>query len=156
MKTIALFLLFLCSVGIYAQKSDSSPQLKGVEINTKFKLKLIQTNRGYDFQIVDREPYDKKLDLKKIKNQSLFSASQSDEIQCIFTYAKLGENMSAFLVLQSGLENPLKYNLFIKPSFEQDMEEVSVLNLFPDTPSTEVWPFNVDYIVFSEFQDAVK
>ena len=150
MKIWITILLFLFA-GLINAQTDQQKAI--IEINSKFTLKLVETDNGYKYTLADKEPYNQLLDLKKTQN--LFTESESDEIQGILAYAKIGKEINTLLILQSGLENPLMYDLYIKRNDRQNTEKVFVINIFPNVSSTEIWPFRVDYIVFSNFDDVI-
>lgn len=151
MKIWTTVLLLLFAGLINAQTNQ---QKAIIEINSKFTLKLVEVESGgYNYTLASKESYNQLLDLKKTQN--LITESAPDEIQGILAYAKIGKEVNAFLILQSGLEKPLTYDLYIKRNDRQNTEKVSVINLFPDVSSTEIWPFRIDYIVFSDFDDVI-
>ncbi|MDR0825098.1 MAG: hypothetical protein LBN74_08395 [Prevotella sp.] len=148
MKT-CITILFILFAGVANAQTFQRKAI--VEINSKFTIKLVKTETGYDYTIINKEPYNKTLNISNI--QSLFPKSRPDEIQGILTYTKFGDEMNTFLVLQSGLENPLKYSLYVMLNNNQEMENVPAINLFPDISSTEIYPLKLAYIAFSDFEN---
>lgn len=151
MRTLLVTLFILMSANINAQEAADKRTV--IEMNTKFTLKLVKTDTGYDCTVINKEPYNQLIDLKNI--YSLFPDSKTDEIQGVLAYTNYENNLNAFLILKSGLEIPLRYNLGIKREDNTRFEKSSALNLFPNMPSTEIWPFRLDGVLFSGFKDAV-
>ncbi|NDV96045.1 hypothetical protein D0T84_14145 [Dysgonomonas sp. 521] len=151
MRTLLVTLFILLAANISAQETADKRTV--IEMNTQFTLKLVKTDTGYDCTVINKEPYNQLIDLKTI--YSLLPDSNIDEIHGVLAYTNYENNLNAFLILKSGVEVPLKYNLGIKREDNTRFEKSSALNLFPDMPSTEVWPFRLDGVLFSGFNDAV-
>lgn len=150
MKIWTFIFIFLFT-GLLNAQTKQKEEL--IEMNSIFTLKLTETDDDYAYSLINKKPYNQILDLKKLQN--LFSESNPGEIQGVLAYAKIGEEVNSFLILKSGLEAPLKYDLYIKRHNAENVEKVSVINVFPDVLSTEIWPSRVDYIVFSNFDDVI-
>lgn len=150
MKIWTFVLVFLFT-GLLNAQTKHKEEL--IEMNSIFTLKLTETNEGYDYSLINKKPYNQILDLKKLQN--LFTESKPGEIQGILAYTKIGDEVNSFLILQSGLKSPLKYDLYIKKHDVENVEKASVVNVFPGILSTEIWPSRIDYIVFSNFDDVM-
>lgn len=127
-----------------------------VKFNTRFTLAL-HTNDSvnYTYTIKSQETFYKNVNLSETR--SLFDTIvPRDEIQGIFTYGKIGNNFNVILMLKSGLKQPLTYELKIKKSDESKVVKTSVVKLHPNVTSTELWPYDIDYIEFSNFKISEK
>ena len=123
-----------------------------VRINTKFTLTLHTTDSvNYTCTLKNQEVYDEIINLSDAAS-ILEKEVQQGEIEGIFTYGKFGDKLNIFLVLKSGLNIPLDYDLKIKVSKKRKPIKTSVVSLNPNVPSTELWPYQIDYILFSGFR----
>ncbi len=150
MKTFSTAFFIFIAVALSVQATgQSKPEIK---INTKFVLKLVKTDPGfYSCSIVSEEPFNEVPELKDARHY-LHRELKGDEIEGVFAYAKFGGKESIFLILKSGFSEPLKYDLYINQKDAKDIEKTSTTNLYPNVPSTEIWPFDIERILFSDFQ----
>jgi hypothetical protein len=143
--------MFICvlvsGASVYAQNNKKEDSM--IEFGTKFTLKLSEND--YSYSVIDKEPYTKTLGLTDIRSMFSQEDIKKDEIIGVLAYGKLGDDRQVFLILRNGLSTPLSYKLEIKQRNKTHFESTSVANLYPQVPSTEIWPYDIDYIVFSDF-----
>jgi len=150
-----VFTVFLMLVLSHCIGQKDNPT-NTVKFNTRFTLALqTDDSLNYTYTIKSQEAFYKTVNLSE--TTSLFdSIVPLGEIQGIFTYGKLGNNLNVFLMLKSGLNQPLTYELKIKKSNKRKPVKTSVVRLHPNVASTELWPYNIDYIEFSGFKIVEK
>ena len=140
-----IFIFTIC----FGQKTF---QNNSVNINTRFTLSLHTSDSlNYTCTIKNQEVFNETINMSDAT--SLFdSIVKPGEIQGILTYGKFGDKLNIFLVLKSGLNKSLDYDLKIKVTNKRKPVKTSVVSLHPNVPSTELWPYQIDYIVFSNFK----
>ncbi|MFC6999414.1 hypothetical protein [Rufibacter roseus] len=123
-----------------------------MKLNTKFVLKLDSTDSdNYSFTLKSQEAFNEEVQVSSAA--ALFSKKVADdEIEGIFTYGKFGDRQSIFLILKSGLKVPINYDLKIKTDKNKELVKTSVVTLFPNVPSNELWPYHIDLVSFSNFR----
>jgi len=146
--TLAFALIFIIST-LHGQKSK---ELDTVKMNTKFTLKLETLDSiHYSFKMVHTEPFYQKINFSDSK--PLFEESVGEGyIQGIFTYGEFGDKTNCFLLLKNGLNQPLSYDLKIKIKNKRKPVETSVVDLFPNIVSVELWSYDIEYLIFSNFE----
>lgn len=145
-NTISLIFVLTACFG------QSNSQINSINLNTKFTLTLHTTDSiNYTCTLKNQDVFNNTINMSE--TASLFDSIVSPgEIQGIFTYGKFGDNLNIFLVLKSGFKKSLDYELLIKVGNKRKPIKTSVVSLFPNVPSTELWPYQIDYIVFSKFK----
>ena len=148
-KNILIITLICVMLTLQGQKSEN---VDIVKMNTKFTLKLEPLDSiHYSFKVVEAEPFNQTVDLSNAK--SLFDDSVGDGyIQGIFTYGKFGNKTKSFLFMKNGLNQPLNYNLKTKVKSKKNPIKTSVIALYPNVISTELWPYDIEYLMFSNFE----
>ena len=123
-----------------------------VKINTKFTIEIKESsNSEVQFNIKSAEPYDEVLETSKTK--SLFSSeTKKNQIQGIFAKGKFGTNIGSMLILKSGYEGAISYELGIKYSKSKRFKKTTTSNILKDIPSIEYWPDKLMSINFIDFK----
>ena len=142
MKKIFYLLLILTS-SAYGQQ---------VEIGTIFTIQFNNPKESMDFNLIAKKPYQGILDNAKI--DSIFKTNKPLENQIIGVFAKgkFGNSINTMLVLISGLNNNLNYDLEIKNPQNGKFQTTSVSTLFRNVKSIEDWPYDIEEINFSQFK----
>ena len=146
--TVALICVFST---LQAQKLKDNDVIK---MNSKFTLKLETLDSiQYSFKVVKTEPFYQTVNLSETK--SLFDETvENGYIQGIFTYGKFGNRTNCFLMLKNELGQVLDYELKIKVKSKRKPVKTSVLSLYPNAVSTELWSYDIEYLIFSNFERA--
>lgn len=151
MKRICFFFLISVFAGpwLSAQEPEEQPV---IPVNTQFVWKLETTDSiRYTCRLVKKEPYEEDIDLND--RRVILSAEVPDGyIHGIFGYGEFGRRRNCILLLKSGLDRPLSYRLVIKQSEAGQPAETSVLNLYPQLLSIELWPYAIEYAIPSDFE----
>ena len=151
MKRAYILTIALISVisTLQGQKLKDSDVIK---MNSKFILKLETLDSiHYSFKVIKTEPFYQTVNLSESK--SLFDENVEDGyIQGIFTYGKFGNSTNCFLMLKNGLEQSLDYELKIKVKSKRKPVKTSVVSLYSNVVSTELWSYDIEYLIFSNFK----
>lgn len=151
MKNLLIPLLILYSVQLHGQKNKPDHL---IELGTKFRLELqTQDSLTYTFKIVSREPFNQELNWTSDR-KNLDSVPRKNQIQGIFAKGKFGHKTNTILMIKNGLDKSLSYKLKIKVPQKRKPMKTSVVDLFPNIPSTEIWPYMIEYIQFYDFKAA--
>lgn len=145
-KIILIIPLTVFTIICFGQKKNPDNSIK---LNTRFTLSCQTTDSiNYETSIKSQEAFDKEVEMNDVA--SLFDKSiNSNEIQGILTYGKFGSKTNIFLILKSGIKSTLSFELKIKVPNKRQPIKTSVNNLYSNIPSTEIWPYQIDYILFS-------
>lgn len=151
MRNIFTILFILLSIHLFGQKNKTNNL---VEMNTKFTLELkSEDSLTYTYKIVSKEPFSEEIEWSNARNY-LDSVSLKNQIQGILTRGKFGSRTNTILLIQSGLDKSISYKLKIKIPQKRKPLKTSVVDLIPNVPSTELWPYMIEYVQFSEFTNA--
>jgi len=141
----------LLSIHLFGQKDKAD---NVIEMNTKFTLELkTEDSLIYTFKIVSKEPFSTEIKWSNARNY-LDSVSLKNQIQGILTRGKFGSRTNTILLIQNGLDKSISYKLKIKVPQKRKPIKTSVVDLLPNVPSTELWPYMIEYIQFSDFTAA--
>jgi hypothetical protein len=148
MRNILLILFILLSIHSFGQKNNT---VNVIEMNTKYTLELqTEDSVSYTFKIVSKEPFTQEIEWSNARNY-LDSVPLSNQIQGILTSGKFGNRTNTILLIQSGLEKSISYKLKIKVPQKRKPIKTSVVDLLTNVPSTELWPYMIEYVQFSDF-----
>lgn len=151
MRNIFTILFILLSIHLFGQKNKAD---NIIEMNTKFTLELqTKDSLTYTFKLVSKEPFTKEIEWSNARNY-LDSVSLKNQIQGILTKGKFGSRTNTILLIRNGLDKPISYRLKIKVPQKRKPVKTSVVDLIPNVPSTELWPYKIEYIQFSDFTTA--
>lgn len=147
---IAFFAVIFFSSFAYGQKLKG---FEAIKLNSKFTLELTKDgSNNFVYKIVSTEPFEDELQMSsayKLLDKDL----DNNRIQGILAIGTFGSQKSILLVLKSGLENSLQYELMIDVRGKGKYKKTSTLSLIPSIPSTEIWPYNIHSIKFASFQE---
>jgi hypothetical protein len=147
------YTLFILTFFLFSQILKSqAPEISDViSINTKFKLELIKIDSiDYVYKIVSKEPLNGELDSDSARLQISDSLS-INEVQGIFGYGNFGNSKSTMLIVKSGNDSPLNYNLFIDIKGKGKFVNTSTVPIHDGIPSLEIWPEYIYSIKISGF-----
>lgn len=151
MKNILLVISILLSISLFGQNNKID---NVIELNTKFTLELqTEDSLTYTFKIVSREPFTQEIEWTNTRNY-LDSVLLGNQIQGILTRGKFGSRTNSILLIQNGLDKSISYKLKIKVPQKRKPIKTSVVDLFPNIPSTELWSYMIEYVQFSDFTAA--
>lgn len=148
MRNILTTLFILFSIHLFGQKNKAD---NVIEMNTKFILEL-QTDDSltYTFKIVSQETFKQEIEWSNARS-FLDSVSLKNQIQGILTRGKFGARTNSILLIQNGLDELINYKLKIKVPQKRKPIKTSVVDLFTNVPTTELWPYMIDYVEFYDF-----
>ena len=151
MRNILTILFILLSIHVFGQKNKAD---NVIEMNTRFTLELqTEDSLTYTFKIVSKEPFSKEIEWSNARNY-LDSVSLKNQIQGILTKGKFGSRTNTILLIQNGLDKSISYKLKIKVPQKRKPIKTSVVDLITNVPSTELWPYMIEYVQFSDFTTA--
>lgn len=131
---LIIVLLILC-IKSYSQKLDDFPT---IPIQSKFTLKLIPNNfGGFNYNLLEIESIDSDLNLGEA-NTLLSNNLPKDEVQGVFGIGDFGNTKSTLLIIKTGNDNFLDYELFIDIKNNGKYKQTSTTPIY-NFPSLEVW-----------------
>lgn len=142
-KILQILLLLTLTSSAYGQE---------IEIGTVFTIEFNKPKDNMDFTFVSKKPYQGIIDNSKIDSVVLQSKPTENQIIGVFAKGKFGDKISSMLVLISGLNDNLNYDLAIKTSRNIGFRNTSTSPLFKGVNSTEYWPYDIEKIKFSTFK----
>lgn len=152
MRILATFLFFILFVPfVNGQKLKN---IEAIELNTKFTLELTSDgSNNYSYKIISNEPF-----VDEIKSSSIPSFFdenlKTNQIQGIIAIGTFGAQRNVQLIMKSGNEFPLQYQLFIDIKGKETFKKTSAISLIPGIPANEIWSHNIHAIKISNFQKA--
>lgn len=147
---ISFIIILICIT--QTAKSQKLKDHEAINLNTIFKLELIKIDSTkYTFTVLSKESFNKELDSDSISSL-LDESLKTNEIQGIFAIGKFGNSNSILLVIKSGHESLLDYNLFIDVKGKGKFKQTSTSQLYPNVPSIEIWPYYINAIKITSLQ----
>ncbi len=143
MKIISIILTILFIQTAYCQE---------VDINRKFIIEL-NTNdiSEMNLEIISIEPYNKILQTSNV--DEIFSVKpRKNQIFGVFAKGKFGNKNGSILILESGFDEPISYELKIKSSNKQRFKKTSTTIIYKGVKSVEYWPDKLANLKFVEFK----
>lgn len=151
MRKILTTLFILFSIHLSGQKNKSD---NVIEMNTKFILELqTEDSLTYTFKILSQEAFKQEIEWSNARSY-LDSVSLKNQIQGILTRGEFGGRTNSILVIRNGLDASISYKLKIKVPQKRKPVKTSVVDLFTNVPSTELWPYMIEYVEFYDFMKA--
>jgi hypothetical protein len=138
-----LYLLLILTSSVYGQE---------VEIGTVFTIGFNNPEKNMEFSLVSKKSYQGIIDISKFDSIVLKSKPTENQIIGVFAKGKFGNKISSMLVLISGLNNNLDYDLEIKTPQKREFQSTSTSSLFKGVKSIEYWPYDMEKINFKEFK----
>lgn len=148
-KVFILLILITLSIPSYSQE---------IELGTIFTIQL--NNKGkdmnMDFEIKLKNPYNDLID-SNINIDSLFkNKPKENQIFGVFANGKFGSKISPMLILLSGSNDYLDYDLKIKTPKEIVFKKTSTISLFKNVKTIEHWSYQIERIKFKKFRAIPK
>lgn len=148
MRKILTTLFILFSIHLSGQKNKAD---NVIGMNTKFILELqTEDSLTYTFKIVSQETFKQEIEWSNARSY-LDSVSLKNQIQGILTRGQFGSRTNSILVIRNGLDASISYKLKIKVPQERKPVKTSVVDLYTNVPSTELWPYMIEYVEFYDF-----
>lgn len=143
-KLLNIFiLLILFTSTVYTQE---------IEIGTSFIIQFTDLEKNMDFEIVSKNSYNELID-DNLNIDSIFqNKPKENQIFGVFARGRFGTKISPILVLMSGVENYLDYDLKIKTPSKRKFRKTSTISLFKGVKSIEHWPYHIEKIDFKKFE----
>ncbi|WP_034042561.1 hypothetical protein [Wocania ichthyoenteri] len=139
---------FLFANVVCAQKIADKPELK---IHTKFTLELItKDSTQFDYRILKSEPYKSDNDSDSAR-KALDDSLKFNQVQGVFTNGNFGSRKATLLVIKTGNENPLDYNLYIQRNGKRKFKKTSTINI-SQSPTIEVWQEELSSLKILDFK----
>lgn len=148
LRNILTILFILLSIHLFGQRNNAEDI---IEMNTKFTLELqTEDSLTYDFKLVSKEPIPKGTEWSYTR-EYLDSVSLKNQIQGILTNRIIDGRTNTILLIRSGLDKIISYKLKIKVPQKNIPINTSVVELIPNIPSTELWPYLIEFVQFFDF-----
>ena len=166
MKQILLcFSAVFFSINVFAQNNLNIPSKFPTEFGKKYtfplgskitlELKEISENK-YEYRV---------LSVEKIKEFYAMDSSESlflkelkkNTVELFFMGAfynsgKEDKDWKSVLILRNNLSKTIKYKADIKYYYNENFENTSILDAFPNTKTTEIWAQKIDFITLYDFK----
>lgn len=140
---LAIFALQLFSTSCYSQE---------IELGTIFTIQFKDEENTTDFEIIYKKPYNEIIN-SEINTDSLFdSKPKGNQVHGVFANGKFGTKISPMLILLSGYNDALNYDLKIRLPNKKFFKKTSTVSLFNDVKTIEHWPYQIDKIKFKTFK----
>lgn len=148
MKNILIAVFILFSINLFGQKNKVE---NVIDMNTKFIIELqTEDSLEYTYKIISKEPFTKEIEWSNAR-EYLDNSSLKNQIQGIFARGKFGNRTNSILLIQNGLDKSVSYKLKIKIPQKRKPIKTSVVDLHTNVPSTELWPYMIEYVQFYDF-----
>ncbi|SOS46765.1 conserved hypothetical protein [Tenacibaculum finnmarkense] len=126
-----------------------------VEIGTIFTIEFSNPEKNMDFKLISKSSYNEIIDLSKM-DSIIKTEPKENQIIGVFANGKFGNKTNSMLVLISGLNDNLDYDLKIKLPKKRKLQKTSTSTLFKDVKSIEYWPYEIEKIDFKKFKTIPK
>jgi len=130
----------------------SSAHGQEVGIGTVFTIEFNNPEKNMEFNLVSKKSFQGIIDNLKIDSIAIRSKPKENQIIGVFAKGKFGNSISSMLVLISGLNDNLGYDLEIKTPQKRKFQNTSTSPLFKGVKSIEYWPYDIEKINFKEFK----
>ena len=125
---------------------------QNVEFGTIFTINFTNPKAGMEFNLIAEKPYQGVIDPSKIDSFFVKNKPAENQIIGVFGKGKFGSSISTMLVLVSGSNDILGYDLGIKIPNNEKFQKSSTSPLFKNVKSIEYWPYEIEKIKFLEFK----
>lgn len=120
-------------------------------MNTKFTLELQTADSlEYTCKLISKEPFVGEIESDNAKKY-FDKVSAKNQIQGILARGEFGGRINTMLIIQSGLDKSIHYKLKIKVPQRLKPINTSVVDLYTNVPSIELWPYMIEYVQFYDF-----
>jgi hypothetical protein len=145
-KLLNIFIILSLSISAYSQE---------VEIGTIFTIEFSNPEKNMDFKLISKSSYNEVIDLSKM-DSIIKNEPKENQIIGVFANGKFGNKTNSMLVLISGLNDNLNYDLKIKLPNKRKLQKTSTSTLFKGVKSIEYWPYEIEKIDFKKFKTIPK
>jgi len=145
-KLINIFIILSISISAYSQE---------VKIGTIFTIEFSNPEKNLDFEIISKSSFNEVIDLTKM-DSIIKDKPKENQIIGVFANGKFGNKTNSMLVLISGLNDNLDYDLKIKIPNKRKLQKTSTSALFKGVKSIEYWPYQIEKIDFIKFKTIPK
>lgn len=145
-KLLHIFIILSLSISAYSQE---------VEIGTMFTIEFSNPEKNMDFELISKSSYNETVELSKM-DSIIKSEPKENQIIGVFANGKFGNKTNSMLVLISGLNDNLNYDLKIKTPNKRKFQKTSTSALFKNVKSIEYWPYQIEKIDFKKFKTIPK
>jgi hypothetical protein len=145
-KLLNIFIILSLSISAYSQE---------VEIGTIFTIEFSNPEKNMDFELISKSSYNEVIDLSKM-DSIIKIEPKENQIIGVFANGKFGDKTNSMLVLISGLNDNLNYDLKIKIPNKRKFQKTSTSALFKDVKSIEYWPYQIEKVDFKKFKTIPK
>ncbi|WP_353333309.1 hypothetical protein [Bacteroides sedimenti] len=171
--TVLLLIITGISRPLFAQQettmaNGSEPATGYVfTLGMKLKLKLVTPQNdtaSYQYTVINSEELKDTLILGET-NKYFSENPEKGTIEAIFGFGYYSkpeagqeskERMQTILCIRNNSDVALNYKADIVPCGKQEFENTSVVTLFPNAMSTELWPYCISHIALYEFKNFPK
>jgi hypothetical protein len=165
MKNLILLLCFcFAGIALNAQEFDSEPQdAFAFPLGCKVTIKLVPSDSvNFKYRVIAFDEFTEIVDV--YNNSQLFSDKlEENTIELFFCIGTTGDteeekekNYRTLLLLKNGAKFPLEYAADMKVYQSESFESTSVINLFPNAKSMEMWPYIIEEIALYGFKKINK
>jgi len=148
--SIISIILFFTSVST----AQELKEVKAIKLNTKFLIRLTATNSSeFSYEIISTTPFNEAIQSSSI-NSYLDDSLGTNEVQGILTTGYFGSYKTILMVIKSGLEAPLDYDLFIDEKGNNKFKKTSTVTIHSAYPTLEVWQEYIHSAKVSGFRKA--
>ncbi|AFU67738.1 hypothetical protein P700755_000733 [Psychroflexus torquis ATCC 700755] len=145
-KLINIFIILSLSISANSQE---------IEIGTIFTIEFSNPIKNMNFELISKSSYNGTIELSKM-DSIIKIKPKENQIIGVFANGKFGNKTNSMLVLISGLNNNLNYDLKIKIPNKKKFQKTSTSALFKGVKSIEYWPYQIEEIDFKKFKTIPK
>jgi hypothetical protein len=160
-KIVILILALMSGLSVFAQVADTTAHEGfAFPVKSKVTIKLITVDSvNYHYKVLSVEPFTGTPD---VSDKACLPASLDENtLVFVFCVGMMGErpkgdgtNFKTLLFIKNGLKIPLEYQADIQQTNNPEFKNTSVMALFPNVPSTEIWPYPIEQIALYGFKKA--
>src|SRR5690606_5340872 len=127
-----------------------------IKIGTIFTIQFKVEGNTKDFEIISKKPYNEVINTE-ISTDSLFgNKPKGNQIYGVFANGKFDAKISPMLILLSGYNDGLNYDLKMKLPKKSFFKKTSTISLFNNLKTIEHWPYQIEKIKFKRFEKLPK
>lgn len=108
-----------------------------------------------DFELKSKSTFNGIIDSSKL-DSIIKNKPKENQIIGVFAKGKFGNETNSMLLIISGLDDNIDYNLRIKIPSKRKFQKTSTSILFKGVKSIEYWPYKIDKIDFKKFKTIPK
>lgn len=142
MRKLLYLFLILTSTSIYSQE---------VEFGTIFTIEFNDLKNSMDFSLISKKSFNGIIDVSEM-DSIIKTVPKENQIIGVFANGKFGNRNNSMLVLISGLNDYIDYDLKTKTPNKRRFQKTSTASLFKGVKSIEYWPYPIEKIDFKEFR----